>query len=218
MSKSTTRKKVASPKTEKVPAAYAKTSPATPAVEVDKYNSSKFQSTKEADLDTQLLGTEDGIIKLFTDSIKDIYWAENHLVKALPIMAKAASSKTLKNAITEHREQTKIHAGRLEQIFEKLAIKKEAKKCDAMEGLTKEGEEMVEMTDRDTPARDLGIIMASRKVEHYEMAAYSGLVKLADRLGYPEISALLSETLEEEEEANNILSDIADDNIVLNGE
>jgi ferritin-like metal-binding protein YciE len=209
------RSKISSSKdSAKVPAAFADKKSAGPAM--DKDNPSKFQPTSEADLSSRLLDPADGLVKLFSDSIKDLYWAENHLVKALPKMEKAASSKALKTAISKHLEQTKTHVARLEQVFELLSVKKEAKKCDAMEGLTKEGEGVVETTDKDTDARDLGIIMASQKVEHYEISAYTGLVKLADKLDLGEISAVLSETLGEEEDADAVLAEIADNGLGLN--
>ena len=174
-----------------------------------KDNHSKIRPTKDADMDVMELDPSDGLIKLLTDGIKAMYWAENHLIKALPKMAKATSLKKLKQAILDHLEQTKIHVERLEQVFEILGKDPQACKCDAMEGLTKEGEGVIETTDTDTPARDLGIIMASQKVEHYEMSAYMGLIKLADNLGYEEIAGILNETLIEEEDSDALLADIA---------
>ena len=130
-------------------------------------------------------------------------------------MANAASLESLQTAILNHLEQTKNHAKRLEQVFELLGKKPQAKKCDAMEGLSKEGEAVIENTDSGTPARNLGIIMASQKVEHYEMASYTGLVKLAGNLGMAEIADLLSQTLIEEEESDNLLSTIAVNDLSL---
>jgi ferritin-like metal-binding protein YciE len=173
-------------------------------------NSSKFQPTEEAGIETLLLDPADGLSKLFTDCLKDIYWAENHLVKALPKMEKAAGHTELKTAINNHWEQTKTHVQRLEDVFDILGRNPQARKCDAMEGLTMEAEGMVETTDLGTPARDLGVIMASQKVEHYEIAAYTALAKLANFLDLPQISDLLSQTLAEEEESDDILADIAD--------
>ena len=147
--------------------------------------------------------------KYFIDSLKDIYWAEKALTKALPKMQKASTTEELHSAIGEHLTQTTGHVTRLEQVFKLLGKKAQAKKCDAMEGLTKEGEGVIETTDTDTPARDLGIIMASQKVEHYEMSAYMGLIKLADSLGYEEIAGILNETLIEEEDSDELLADIA---------
>jgi ferritin-like metal-binding protein YciE len=174
-------------------------------------NSSKYQPTSDVDMETSLLDPVDGVTKLFTDSVKDIYWAENHLVKTLPKMEKAAGNSELKEAISNHLEQTKTHVQRLESVFDLLNKKPEARKCDAMEGLAKEGEAVIETTDAGSPARDLGIIMASQKVEHYEIAAYSGLIKLADSLQLPDASELLSQTLTEENESDDILSSIANE-------
>jgi len=178
-----------------------------------KDNASKLKPTKDADIDIMELEPSDGLIKLFTDCLKDIYWAENHLIKALPKMAKATSVEKLSKAILEHLDQTKIHVTRLEQVFELLGKEPKAKKCDAMEGLSKEGEGVIENTDTATPARNLGIIMASQKVEHYEIASYLGIIKLADNLGYTEISDILTNTLNEELESDALLADIAANDI-----
>ena len=179
-----------------------------------KDNPSKLKPTKDADMEVMELDPSDGLIKLFTDCLKDIYWAENHLIKALPKMAKAASLEKLERAILDHLYQTKDHAKRLEQVFELLGKEPQARKCDAMEGLTKEGEAVIENTDTATPARNLGIIMASQKVEHYEIASYKGLIKLADNLGYTEISGILEETVMEEEDSEALLADIAANEIL----
>jgi len=181
-----------------------------------KNNSSKYQPTKDANMDIQSLGATDGLTKLFEDSIKDLYWAENHLVKTLPKMISAVSSGALRDAINKHLEQTKTHVERLQQVFELLGKKPQAKKCDAMEGLAKEGEGVIEDTDSGTPARDLGIIMASQKVEHYEISAYTGLGKLAIKLGLSEVASILSQTLAEEQKSDEILAGIADNDIPAN--
>ena len=154
-----------------------------------------------------------GLEDLFLDSIKDIYWAENHLVKSLPKMQKAAGTESLQNAFADHLEVTKKHVSRLEEIFNLLGKKVQAKKCDAMEGLSIEGEGIIEDTDAGTPARDAGLIMAAQKVEHYEMATYSGLTKLAQTLGKEDIANLLAQTLSEEKEADALLSSIAENDI-----
>ncbi len=173
-------------------------------------NPSKFSPTSESKINVQSLDASDGLLKLFTDCVKDIYWAENQLVKALPKMAKSAASMELSDAILTHLDQTRMHVTRLEQVFELLDKEPQARKCDAMEGLTKEGEGVIEDTDEGTPARDIGIIMASQKVEHYEIAAYTGMINLANKLGLNDIASILSETLVEEEESDEILADIAD--------
>ncbi|TCD12038.1 ferritin-like domain-containing protein [Pedobacter frigidisoli] len=150
---------------------------------------------------------------LFKDSIADLYWAENHLVKALPKMISAATAPELKNAIESHLAETKVHVERLEQIFELLGEKVVAKKCDAMEGITKEAEGIVEETEPGTATRDVGIILASQKVEHYEIASYGGLYQLATTLGLPEVAELLEQTLAEEKLADIKLTDIAENEI-----
>ena len=149
-------------------------------------------------------------VNYLLDNIRDLYWAENHLVKALPKMAKASSSTALQDAILNHLEETKIHVQRLEQVFELLGKSPQAKKCDAMEGLTKEGEGVIETTDSGTPARNLGIVMASQKVEHYEIASYTGMIKLANKLGLADIAGILSETLTEEENSDTKLSQVGE--------
>ncbi len=151
--------------------------------------------------------------KFFTDSLKDIYWAEKALTKALPKMQKAATTEELQQAIGEHLEQTKGHVERLEQVFELMEEKAQAKKCDAMEGLLKEGESIVEETEDGSMTRDVGIIMASQKVEHYEIATYGGLVSLATTLGRDDVSKILAETLEEEKQTDKNLSAIAENDI-----
>src|SRR4030095_36698 len=148
--------------------------------------------------------------KLFTDSLKDIYWAEKHLTKTLPKMKKKATTDELKSAIEEHLAQTEEHVSRLEQVFEMCGKKAQAKKCDAMEGLTKEGDSIVEETEANTMTRDAGIIMAAQKVEHYEIATYGTLVQLAKTLGMNNAADLLHKTLEEEKQADEKLTEIAE--------
>src|SRR5689334_4505037 len=113
--------------------------------------------------------------KFFHDSLKDIYWAEKHLTKAIPKMMKAATNQELVAALEEHLDVTEGHIERLEQVFEILGKKAQAKKCEAMEGITKEAESIIEETEDGTATRDVGIIMAAQKVEHYEIATYGGL-------------------------------------------
>lgn len=157
--------------------------------------------------------TEPELLEFFKDEIRDIYWAEKHLVKTLPKMKKAASSGELADAITEHLEVTKTHVARLEEIFTLLDEKPRGKKCDAMEGLTKEGEGVIEDTDAGTSTRDVGIILAAQKVEHYEIATYGGLAQLAKTLGLDEVADLLGQTLAEEKEADETLTSIAEHDI-----
>lgn len=149
----------------------------------------------------------------FHDELKDIYWAEKHLVKVLPKMQKAATSEELGNAFADHLEQTREHVTRLEHVFEMLGHKPQAKKCDAMEGITKEGESIIEDTEEGTATRDVGLIFAGQKVEHYEIATYGGLHQLATTLGYDDIAQVLETTLNEEKETDEGLTAIAENNI-----
>lgn len=156
---------------------------------------------------------EPALLELFKDGIMDIYWAENHLVKTLPKMIDAATSSKLKRTITDHLAQTETHVSRLEQVFSLLDEEPLAKKCDAMEGLTKEGNGIVESTDEGTATRDVGIILASQKVEHYEIATYGGLTQLAKTLGLDDVAELLYQTLTEEKAADELLTNVAENDI-----
>jgi len=153
---------------------------------------------------------ESALKELFIDEIKDIYWAEKHLAKALPKMAKNATSDELKQAITNHQAETENHITRLESAFESLGEKAAAKKCLAMEGLLKEAEEIMGETEKGTEVRDVAIISAAQKVEHYEMATYGTLRTLAGTLGYTEAQDLFTQTLEEEKNADALLTQIAE--------
>jgi len=153
------------------------------------------------------------LLEFFHGEIKDIYWAEKHLLKAIPKMAKAATSTELKEAFTHHLEETKGHVERLEHVFEILGAKPQAKKCEAMEGITKEGDSIVEETETGTSTRDVGLILAGQKVEHYEISTYGGLVQLARNLGHEDIAEVLETTLNEEKTADQTLTTIAEENV-----
>jgi ferritin-like metal-binding protein YciE len=157
---------------------------------------------------------EDSVLEdFFIDELKDIYWAEKHLVKTLPKMQKAATTEELQNAFSDHLETTKEHVSRLEQAFELLGEKAVAKKCEAMAGITKEGEDIIEETDENTATRDVGLILAGQKVEHYEIATYGGLAQLARTLSHEDVAELLERTLSEEKEADELLTSIAEKNV-----
>ena len=159
-------------------------------------------------------GAENSMLQdFFIDELKDIYWAEKHLVKTLPKMKKAATSTELQDAFVEHLEVTKTHVSRLEQAFEALGKKAQAKKCDAMEGITTEGQGIIDETEAGTSTRDVGLILAAQKVEHYEISTYGGLAQLASTLGLDDVATLLNQTLAEEKEADSKLTDIAENNI-----
>lgn len=151
--------------------------------------------------------------EFFADELKDIYWAEKHLVKALPKMQKAATTEELQKAFADHLGQTREHVSRLEKVFEILGKKAQAKKCDAMEGLVKEGESIIEDTEDGTATRDVALIMAGQKVEHYEIATYGALTQLAHTLGYEEVADILGQTLDEEKKADSLLTQIAEHNV-----
>jgi ferritin-like metal-binding protein YciE len=177
-------------------------------------NGTKRSSNTKSATAAGRTGIEDSmLVDFFVDELKDIYWAEKHLVKALPKMQRAANSEDLKSAIEEHLELTTEHVSRLEQVFEILGKKAQAKKCDAMEGLTTEGQRIVDETDAGTSTRDVGVIMASQKIEHYEIATYGGLIQLAKTLGYNDIADILVPTLNEEKEADEKLTGIAENSI-----
>lgn len=152
---------------------------------------------------------ESALKELFIDELKDIYWAEQHLVKALPKMIKGATSDELKNTIQEHLTQTEGHVSRLERVFESIGEKAKAVKCEAMDGLLKEADELLKETDKGTEVRDVAIISAAQKVEHYEIASYGTLKALAGTLGYSEAQGLLQQTLEEEKTADQLLTEAA---------
>jgi ferritin-like metal-binding protein YciE len=152
--------------------------------------------------------------EFFIGEVKDIYWAEKHLTKVLPKMVKAATSSELKEAFEGHLKETEGHVARLEQVFELLEEKPQAKKCEAMEGITKEGASIIEETEKGTMTRDAGLIMAGQKVEHYEIASYGGIIQLAKTLDIDaEISELLQQTLDEEKTADQKLTSIAEEKI-----
>ena len=146
--------------------------------------------------------------ELFVDSLKDIYWAEKALTKAIPKMAKNATSAKLTEGLTAHLVETEEQISRLEKVFELIGEKAVAKKCDAMDGLIEEGKSIMEETEVGA-VRDAGIIAASQKIEHYEIATYGTLAAWAKTLGEEEAAALLVESLLEEKNADQTLTDAA---------
>jgi ferritin-like metal-binding protein YciE len=146
---------------------------------------------------------------LYVNELRDLYSAENQIVKALPKMIKAASSPELKRALQEHLEITERQVERLERIFEKLDEKPKGKKCVAMEGLIEEGKELIS-EDADDSVRDAGLICAAQKVEHYEMAGYGTVRTFARMMGDEEAAELLQQTLDEEGDADKRLTALAE--------
>ncbi len=147
--------------------------------------------------------------ELFIEQIRDLYHAEHQLIKALPKMARAASTPELKQGFEEHLEQTRGHAERLEQIFSQLGIKARGKRCEAMEGLVAEGQELI-AEEADPAVKDAGLIAAAQKVEHYEIAGYGCVRTWARQLGHEEAADLLQQTLDEEEETDQKLTELAE--------
>jgi ferritin-like metal-binding protein YciE len=152
---------------------------------------------------------KEDLSKVFEDGLKDMYWAEKYLVKALPKMAKASEDEELAGAFEDHLAQTEEHVAKLEQVFELIGKKAVAKKCDAMEGLGKEAESVMEEHEAG-PARDAALIMAAQKVEHYEIASYGSLATFAKVLGNTEARDILGAILDNEKDADSLLSEIAE--------
>ena len=152
----------------------------------------------------------------FQDQLRDIYWAEQHMVKAIPKMVDAASSNELKSALNEHLNATKEHVVRLERVFELLNQEPEANKCKAMAGIIDEGEEIIDDTEEKTDTRNVGVVFAARKVEHYEIATYGSIIQLAKALGHDDISNILEQTLSEEKQADESLFKLADNFVNTN--
>ena len=145
--------------------------------------------------------------EFFIDELKDIYWAEKHLVKALPKMQKAATSPELAAAFEKHTQETQTHIDTLEQVLALLDEKASAKKCDAMEGLLEEANGIIEDTDSGTMVRDAGLILAAQKVEHYEIATYGTLKVFAENMGHTDVAELLGQTLENEKATDVALTE-----------
>lgn len=152
----------------------------------------------------------DSLQKLFVEELRDVYNAENQLLKALPKMAKSASSDELKQAFEDHLQETNEHVERLEQIFKGLDEKAKGKTCHAMKGLIEEGSEILEEEGEES-VLDAGIIAAAQKVEHYEIATYGTLRTWANLLGEDDAAELLQQTLDEEGDADKRLNDLAED-------
>lgn len=147
--------------------------------------------------------------KLYVEELRDIYDAENQLVKALPEMAKAATSEELRSGFENHLEQTKEHVRRLEQVFNGLGEKAKGKKCKGMQGLVSEGKETID-EDFEGDVKDAALISAAQRVEHYEIAAYGTVRTYAELLGQEDAVSLLEKTLQEEKETDEKLTELAE--------
>jgi ferritin-like metal-binding protein YciE len=165
-------------------------------------------------METQTMQATDSKLKeFFVDQLKDIYWAEKKLVKTLPKLEDAATTPELKNAFANHCWQTQAHVRRLEEVFGIVGEEVDDTKCPAMAGIVDEGADIIDETEEGTAQRDVGLIFAGQKAEHYEIATYGGLVTLARTMGYPAAADLLGQTLAEEKEADDLLTQIAENNV-----
>jgi ferritin-like metal-binding protein YciE len=151
-----------------------------------------------------------GLRTFFIDSLQDIYYAEKHLVEALETLEEKATTQNLKQAFSQHRDVTLGHVSRLEEIFSMMGEEATTRKCDAIKGIIKEADNIVGETETDTMTRDAALIMAAQKAEHYEIATYGTLATFARTLGENQVAELLHETLEEEKEADEHLTQIAE--------
>lgn len=154
--------------------------------------------------------TKNSLLGLYVGELRDIYSAEKQLTKALPKMAKAAASEELRKGFTDHLEQTRGHVERLEQIFEALGVRSGGKKCAGMEGLIAEGSEVME-EDFEGNVMDAALIAAAQRVEHYEIAAYGTVCAFADLLGESQHTSLLRQTLEEEKQTDQKLTELSEE-------
>jgi ferritin-like metal-binding protein YciE len=190
-----------------------------PATSTVKSSPKSAPAKKAAPKSAGKLTQDTGLLEEFVlDAIKDIYWAEKHLLKALPKMNKAATTPELKQAFTDHLAVTEGHVSRLEHVFQLLGKKAQAKKCEAMAGLTKEAESIIQETEKGSLTRDVALIMAAQKVEHYEIATYGGLVQISKTMGKDDLSEIFAQTLAEEKDADHSLTDIAENNINMEAE
>lgn len=151
--------------------------------------------------------------EFFVDQLEDLLWAERKLVKTLPKMEEAATSQQLKTAFSTHRQQTEQHVSRLEHVFGIVGEDVDSTKCPAMAGIVDEGEDIIDDTDEGSAQRDVGLIFAAQKAEHYEIATYGGMVTLAQTLGYSDAAEILAQTLAEEKETDELLTHIAENDI-----
>lgn len=218
--KGTVAKKSPAAKAKPGPKAAAKKTDQDKKAEQDKKEENKPEEQQEsrptekaAVLET---AKEGPLYKFFLDALKDIYFAEKHILEALPKMQKAATTEELQEAFEDHHLMTQKQVSRLEKVFKSIDEKAEGKKCDAIIGIVKEGENIIKETEEGTMTRDAALIIAAQKVEHYEIASYGGLVALAETLELYKAADLLQTTLDEEEQTDRDLTDIAETSINFN--
>lgn len=158
-----------------------------------------------------VVSSDSKLHQFFMQQLQDVYWAEKKLVKTLPKMAEAATSNRLKQAFNDHLEQTINHVTRLENVFRLLGEEPKALKAPAMAGIVDEGADIIDETDDGSAQRDVGLIFAAQKAEHYEIATYGGLVQVARTMGHDDCAELLEQTLAEEKVCDNLLTKIAEE-------
>jgi uncharacterized protein (TIGR02284 family) len=179
--------------------------------EPDTYIPEPESIEQEEEWEEQVTATgQSKLMEFFINELQDLLWAERELVETLPDLAEAATSSELKTAFMSHLAETEVHVRRLEQIFAILGLEPESRKCEAMSGILDEGDEIISATEEGTAQRDVGLIFAGQKAEHYEIASYGGMIALAKTLGYYEVAEILVLTLEEEKSADAKLTEIAE--------
>lgn len=220
MAKATVKKAAASPKKAAAKKVAATTAPKKVAATTAPKKAAAKAAPKKAAAKAASSPAEQRslLTGLFVDGIKDIYWAEKHLSKALPKFMKAATSDELKQVFEQHKVVTDEQITRIEKVFEMLGKKPQAIKCEAMDGITKEADNIINETQKGTMTRDAGLILAAQKVEHYEIASYGGLAQLASTLGLEEAKNLLGQTLQEEKDTDALLSQVAESSINIEAE
>lgn len=216
-------KTTTSPTTQKNSVSNSSSAAGGSSASADKSNSASVKSTTMSSSDQQEKGKSDQPSMLetfFIAQLNDIYDAEKQLVKALPQMQSAASTEELEAAFEKHALETQRHVSRLEKIFKHLGKTPESKTCEVMKALIKEGTEVINETKQGSMTRDAALIMAAQKVEHYEIATYGGLVQFAITMELDKVAQMLEDTLDEEEETDSTLTDIAEEfiNIEADGE
>jgi ferritin-like metal-binding protein YciE len=196
----------------------SKASRATNVAVPDKNNKSGKDSNQAPKQNDKNEEDESLLEKFFMDQLKDIYYAEQQIVKSLPKMETASTTDQLKEAFSDHLHQSQKHVKRLEKVFAAMGKNVEGKKCEAIEGILKEADSIIQETKEGSMTRDAALIMAAQKVEHYEIATYGGLVQLAITIGQNEAADILDTTLMEEESTDKLLTDIAENYINMEAE
>lgn len=180
----------------------------------DAASSSSQKKTATTSVDNAKVNKNDmkssSLHKFFVSALKDIYFAENAIIEALTEMQNAATTEELKEAFEDHQLQTQKHISRLEKVFRLIDETPEQKECKAIKGIIEEGQEIIKSTEEGSMTRDAALIIAAQKVEHYEIATYGGLAQLAITMGHDKAADLLEKTLQEEEDTDYDLTEIAE--------